>query len=327
LPKVVEVVFKCIRALDYALQRGVIHRDIKPGNILYGLDGDIKVSDFGASFQETASQETTQLSGVGSPAYMSPEQIRLDPLTHQTDIYSLGVVLYKLLTGRLPYNASNPLSLTYEILNVEPTPPSAYRPEVPPVLDEICRHAMKKDLSDRYQNWMEIGKDLSRCFGALRLQGASLSDSEKYALLRSMSFFRDFDDVVLWEALRAGAWRDCPSGTVVIKEGEVGDGFFVLVRGEVSVTLDGSNLAAIKPGGCFGEMLYFQEHTAQRTTTITCDTNITVLEIKARAMRSASDACQVAFQKAFIRVLIDRLTQANRRLADRIEREPAVPSK
>jgi len=321
LPKVVEVVFKCIRALDYAFQRGVIHRDIKPGNILYGPDGDIKVSDFGASFQETPSQETTQLSGVGSPAYMSPEQIRLDALTHQTDIYSLGVVLYKMLTGRLPYNSSNPLSLTYEILNVKPTPPSMFRPDVPAVLDEICLHAIEKDLADRYQSWMEFGKDLSRSFGALRLQGASLSDSEKYALLRSMSFFRDFDDVVLWEALRAAAWRDCPAGTVIIREGDAADGFFVLVRGEAAVTLEGSSLASLEPGACFGEMLYFQDNVAQRSTTITAQTSVTVIEIKARAMRSAGDACQVAFQKAFLRVLIDRLTEANRRLAER--REPA----
>jgi len=319
LPRVVEVVFKCIRALDYALQRGVIHRDIKPGNILYGADGDIKVSDFGASFQEVTSQETTQLSGVGSPAYMSPEQIRLEPLNHQTDLYSLGVVLYKMLTGRLPYTAANPLSLTYEILNVTPSAPSAYRPEVPQVLDEICLRAMEKNLADRYQNWMEIGKDLSKAFGALRLQGASLSDSEKYALLRSMSFFRDFDDVVLWEALRACAWRDCPARTVIIREGDVGDGFFVLVRGEVEVTLEGNGLAELKPGGCFGEMLYFQDRSTQRTTTITARTPVTIVEIKARAMRVASDACQVAFQKAFIRVLIDRLTQTNRRLADRLE--------
>ena len=316
LPKVVEVVFKCIRALDYAVQRGVIHRDIKPGNILYGADGDIKVSDFGASFQEAHSQETTQLSGVGSPAYMSPEQIRLDTLTQQTDIYSLGAVLYKLLTGRLPYSASNPLSLTYEILNVQPVPPSTFRPDVPQVLDEICLRAMQKDPAERYQGWMDMGKDLSHAFGALRLQGASLSDSEKYALLRSMSFFGDFDDVVLWEALRAGAWSDRPAGAVIIREGDVGDGFFVLVRGEVAVTLEGSNLASIKPGGCFGEMLYFQVQSAQRTTTITARTGVTIVEIKALAMRSASDACQVAFQKAFMRVLIDRLTQANRRLAD-----------
>jgi serine/threonine protein kinase len=103
--KVVEIVFKCIRALEYACRHGIIHRDIKPGNILLSQSGETKVSDFGASFQQKM-QETTQISGVGSPAYMSPEQIRMEPLTHQTDIYSLGVTMYRMLTGRLPFVAS-----------------------------------------------------------------------------------------------------------------------------------------------------------------------------------------------------------------------------
>lgn len=188
VPKVVEIAFNCIRALDYAFQRGVVHRDIKPGNLLYSPAGEIKVSDFGASFQEALAHETTQLTGIGSPAYMSPEQIRLEPLNHQTDIYSLGVVIYKLLTGRLPYNASNPLSLTYEILNVQPQPPSTLRPDLPRMLDEICLKAMAKDPAQRYQSWIEFGKELSRAFGVLRSTDAKLSDSEKYADIRVLPF-------------------------------------------------------------------------------------------------------------------------------------------
>ena len=197
LSKVVEVIFKCIRALDYAFQMGVIHRDIKPGNILYSPEGDIKVSDFGASFQEALAQDTTQLTGIGSPAYMSPEQIRLEEVTHQTDIYSLGVVMYKMLTGRLPFNASNQLSLTYEILNVAPPPPSQVRPELPALLDEICLKAMQKNPADRYPTWIEFGKDLSKAFTTLRLAGESISDSAKFNELRTLAFFENFDDVTL----------------------------------------------------------------------------------------------------------------------------------
>ena len=316
LAKVVEIVFKCIRALDYAFQMGVIHRDIKPGNLLYSTDGEIKLSDFGASFQEALSQETTQLTGVGSPAYMSPEQIRCETLNHQTDIYSLGVLMYKLLTGRLPYNASNQLSLTYEILNVDPPPPSAFRPELPALLDRICKKAMAKSLDERYASWIDFGKDLSKAFSALRMMGGSLSDSEKYAELRAMPFFADFDDVVLWEALRIGTWKEIPENTCIIREGDVGDSIFMLIKGDVSVTLERAQLNILKPGGCFGEVLYFSDSPIQRTTTITARTAVTVTEIKARVLRSSSDACQVAFQKAFMRVLIERLTQANRKVAE-----------
>jgi tRNA A-37 threonylcarbamoyl transferase component Bud32 len=316
LSKVVEIIFKCIRALDYAFQNGVIHRDIKPGNILISPEGEIKVSDFGASFQEQTASDTTQLSGVGSPAYMSPEQIRLEDLNHQTDIYSLGVVMYKLLTGRLPFNASNQLSLTYEILNVDPPPPSTLRPELPPLLDDICMRAIRKGLADRYQSWIEFGKDLSRAFGALRLAGETLSDSEKFNELKAMAFFADFDDVVLWEALRIGAWRVIGGGQVIIREGDVGESFYLVVQGEVDVSIGGNSIATVKRGGVFGELLYFSEQATRRTTTIKPTGEVTCIEIKSKALQAASSPCQVSFQKAFMRMLIDRLTQANARLAE-----------
>jgi len=317
LGKVVEIAFKCIRALDFAFQNGVIHRDIKPGNILYSPAGDIKVSDFGASFQESHAADTTQLTGVGSPAYMSPEQVRLEPLSHHTDVYSLGVVMYKLLTGRLPFNASNQLSLTYEILNVQPPPPSTFRPELPPLLDEIVLKALEKKPEARYATWIDFGKDLSRAFASLRLAGESISDSEKFAELRKMPFFADFDDVTLWEALRISAWRQIPRNTTVIQEGEVGDSFFLLLDGEAAVSIEGKQINTVRPGGVFGELLYFPDKTPPRTTSITTSAEITVLQIKTRALRGASDPCQVAFQRAFMRVLIDRLSHANRRLAER----------
>jgi serine/threonine protein kinase len=315
LGKVVEIIFKCIRALDYAFQNGVIHRDIKPGNILHSTEGEIKVSDFGASFQEQLAHDTTQLTGIGSPAYMSPEQVRLEHLTHQTDIYSLGVVMYKLLTGRLPFNASNQLSLTYEILNVEPPPPSTFRPELPPLLDEICLKAIKKLAADRYQTWIDFGKDLSKAFGTLRLAGDALSDSEKFAELRSLAFFEDFDDVVLWEALRISSWRVIPNDTVIIREGEPGDSSYLVVNGEVVVSLSGKPISNIPRGGVFGELLYFSQRLGQRTTTITALGELTVIEIKSKALQVASPTCQVSFQKAFMRVLINRLTEVNAKLA------------
>jgi serine/threonine protein kinase len=317
LSKLVEVIFKCIRALDFAFQLGVIHRDIKPGNILYGPEGDIKVSDFGASFQEALAQDTTQLTGIGSPAYMSPEQIRLEEVTHRTDIYSLGVVMYKLLTGRLPFNASNQLSLTYEILNVAPPPPSQLRPELPELLDEICLKAMQKNPAGRYQTWIEFGKDLSKAFTALRLAGETISDSAKFTELRTLLFFEDFDDVTLWEALRISTWRQIPAKTVIIREGDSGESFYLIVEGEVDVSIQRKSINTVRRGGCFGELLYFSDQVAQRTTTITSVTDLTVVEIKTIALKVASSACQVSFQKAFMRVLIERLTQTNAKLVAR----------
>jgi len=317
LNKVVEIIFKCIRALEYAFQHGVIHRDIKPGNILLSATGETKVGDFGASFQQRHGVETTQITGIGSPAYMSPEQVRMETLDHQTDIYSLGVVMYRLLTGRLPFDASSQAGLHYAILNTQPQRPIMLRPDLPPLLDEIVMKAIQKDPARRYRSWLEFGKDLSQAFVNLRLAGESASDSEKFNKLRNMEFFQDFGDVALWETTRIGSWKTLPADQIIIKEGESGDSVYLLIEGEVGVTLLGKPLNTLKPGACFGEVLYFTGATGRRTTTIVSVSQITVLEIKADALRAATDACQVAFNKAFMRVLIERLTQANLKLAKR----------
>jgi eukaryotic-like serine/threonine-protein kinase len=317
LNKVVEIVFKCIRALEYAFQHGVIHRDIKPGNILLSAAGETKVGDFGASFQQRHGIETTQITGIGSPAYMSPEQIRMESLNQQTDIYSLGVVMYRLLTGRLPFDASSQAGLHYAILNTPALRPLMMRPDLPPLLDEIVMKAMRKDPAERYKSWLEFGKDLSQAFMNLRMAGETASDSEKFNKLRDMEFFQDFGDVALWEVVRIGSWKSISGDTVIIREGDQGDSFYFLIDGEVGVTLLGRPLNTIRPGGVFGEILYFTGSTGRRTTTIVATEQITVLEIKAEALRAATDGCQVAFNKAFMRVLIDRLSQANLKLARR----------
>jgi len=276
-----------------------------------------KVSDFGASFQQRHGQETTQITGVGSPAYMSPEQIRMEDITHQTDIYSLGVVMYRLLTGRLPYEATTQAGLSYAILNSVPARPVTLRPDLPPLLDQIVMKAIEKVPAARHKTWLEFGKELSQAFTTLRLSGASVSDSQKFNELRGMPFFEDFDDVALWEVVRIGSWKTMDAGTVIIREADQGDSFYFLIAGEVGVTLLGKQLNTIKPGGCFGEILYFSGRMGRRTTTITAAGEITVMEIKADALRAATDGCQVGFNKAFMRVLVDRLTQANLRLAGR----------
>ena len=312
--KVVEIIFKCIRALEYACRHGIIHRDIKPANILLSEAGETKVSDFGASFQ-TKLTHTTQISNVGSPAYMSPEQIRGEALTHQTDIYSLGVTMYKLLTGRRAFFAGTQAALAYAILNTEATRPATLRPEVPGLLDAVVMRAMEKDLSMRYPSWLEFGKDLGQAFASLRMAGATVSDSEKFTKLRDCAFFTDFNDIVLWELIRIGAWKSIAAPGVLIREGESGDNFYFLVDGEVDVTLGGKPLATVKAGRCFGELLYFANQAQRRTTTVGNRGPITVMEVKSEAMRAASDACQSAFNKACMRVLIERLVYSNERLA------------
>src|SRR4051795_2278456 len=157
--QVVDIVFKCTRALAYAHMHGVAHRDIKPGNILYAaVPTDVRISDFGLALNVGA--QTTQITGVGSPAYMSPEQIREDVVDHRTDLYSLGVVMYQLLAGKLPFQATNKFSMIYQITQSDPPPPSAKRREAPASLDRIVRRASQKDPARRYHSADEFTEDL-----------------------------------------------------------------------------------------------------------------------------------------------------------------------
>ena len=310
--KVIEIVFKCSKALDYAAKHGVIHRDIKPANIMLSGENDIKITDFGAA--QTTATETTQITGIGSPAYMSPEQVKEMQLTHQTDIFSLGVVLYQMLTGKLPFQANNNYSMIYQIINAEAPAPSAIRPEVPP-LDAIVKRALQKSTADRYQSWEEISHELVAVFGNLQKPEKNIPDSEKFNALRKLIFFKNFADVELWEVLRVTSWGKFGPGQVLIKEGDIGKSFFILAAGEVKISKQGKLLNVLRAGDCFGEMAYLGKKQFQRTASVTSSTDITVIEIKAEALAQASELCRHNFNGAFLEILVDRLSMANTRLS------------
>jgi len=312
--RILEIVYKCARALDYAAREGVIHRDIKPANILLSSESDIKISDFGAALN--VSSESTQISGVGSPAYMSPEQVREQSLTYQTDIFSLGVVFYQLLTGRLPFLGTNNYSIIYQIINVEPSPPSKFRNDVPAAVDAIVLKMLCKDTAERYQTWSDVAGDLIGVISGSPAQAKSgIPEAEKFNTLRNLAFFRQFSDVELWEVLRLGSWHRLPKGTVLIQEGDIGSSFYILTGGEVQVKKQDLVLNVLRTGECFGEMAYLGKQKFQRSASVTALTEVTVLEIRAETLPKASELCRHHFNGAFLELLVDRLSAANLRLS------------
>ena len=310
---VAEVMYKCCKALEYAQYQGVIHRDIKPANILVCGQSDIKISDFGAAL--VVNQQTTQVSGVGSPAYMSPEQVDEQPLTHQTDIYSLGVTMFQLLTGKLPFEARNNYSLIYQIMHVEAQPARTLRPEIPPELDAIVQRAMQKDLSRRYPAWDEFARDLVGFFNRNVVTPTEIFDVEKFDILRALAFFKNFSDVELWEVLRLGAWRKVRSGDTILHEGDRGREFFILGHGVVQVIKQGSLLSTLYKGDCFGEMAHLSERDFMRTTDVVAESDVTLMEINPDVLQRATDGCRFQIDHAFLRLLVQRLDGANTRIS------------
>ncbi|HET9323526.1 MAG TPA: Stk1 family PASTA domain-containing Ser/Thr kinase [Gaiellaceae bacterium] len=153
-----------LRALGFAHRGGVIHRDVKPHNVLLSPDGTeqrYKVTDFGIS-RTSASQMTEAGSIVGTAQYLSPEQARGAPVDQRSDIYSVGVVLYELLTGRLPFTGETPLEIAMKHLSEIPKPPSSLRPEVPPDLDMVVLRALAKDPAERFESAEEMDEELAR---------------------------------------------------------------------------------------------------------------------------------------------------------------------
>jgi len=145
----------------------------------------------------------------------------------------------------------------------------------------------------------------------------SISDTEKFNTIKALAFFRGFRDVEIWETVRIANFRRIQPEKIVIREGDVGENFYVIAAGQAQVTKADNPLDILDAGDCFGEILYFEDSKAKRITTISSITLLTAIEIKAAALKKASDACQKQFNQAFLRILIDRLDTANSRLSTR----------
>ena len=319
MERVVELVFKCTRALDFANQQGIIHRDIKPANLLLKgddpLTAEIKISDFGAAIVD--SSERTVVSGVGSPAYMSPQQVREIPLDHRTDIYSLGVVMFQLLTGNLPFQGENNYNTIYQIINSDPPLPSSMRKDIPSELDAIVMRAIEKDVDLRYQKWDEFAHDLTQVFRSkrLKLRAKDYAETEKFDTLRQIPFFAAFSDVEIWEALRFSEWKDFSENETLIQDGEKGDFFCFVVEGELMVTKNNRLLCSLSAGDCFGEMAAIDDAHV-RIANVVSLTPARIITIKEAALAQASISCRMNFYKALLGVLIKRLAKATERLAE-----------
>jgi len=160
IDEALDIAAQVAQGLAKAHESGIIHRDIKPGNIIVSKDGIVRIVDFGLA--KLAGQTVLTKTGrtLGTVAYMSPEQARGEQVDQRTDIWSLGAVLYEMLTGKRPFESEYEQALVYSILNAQPKPMQHLRPELPEALETICRRAMAKDPSERYQHATELIKDL-----------------------------------------------------------------------------------------------------------------------------------------------------------------------
>ncbi len=318
--RTVQIAYKCCKALEYANGCGVVHRDIKPANIMLRPDFDIKLSDFGAAQLERA--DVTQVAGVGSPAYMSPEQIRGgEEIDFRSDMFSLGGVLYHMLTGTRPFGGANAWELIEQIMGKNPEAPAVLRPGVPPALDGIVLRALGKARDDRYPDWQAFAADLEKHLALDDSGGASLSDAEEFNAMRRLAFFRRFSDAELWEVVRAGRCRKAAAGAELIREGQVDDHIYVLAAGLLKVTQKGKLLNAVSPGDCVGEMVYARRGTLPRSATVTAVEPSWVLGLRVADIDGFSASCRARFSEAFLAAMAERLSMLGGRLLSLLQEQ------
>jgi serine/threonine-protein kinase len=161
--QVLDIVAQVAQGLAYAHEHDIVHRDVKPSNIMVVRDGHVKITDFGIARMASSAVRTQTGMVLGSPKYMSPEQVMGKAIDQRSDIFSLGVMLYEMLTGQAPFNGENVNAIMYQTLNAVPVPPNSLNSAVPEMLNFIVAKALAKGLEDRYQNAKDFADDLRAC--------------------------------------------------------------------------------------------------------------------------------------------------------------------
>jgi serine/threonine protein kinase len=304
-----EIIIAACRALDFAHQKDVVHRDIKPSNIMLNKSKDVKITDFGIA---QITDQTASKGIIGSPSYMSPEQVKEEPITPLSDIFSLGCVLYEMLTGEQAFPGDNYFSIMYKIINEEPPPVNRLRPEIPEILEQITRKALSKDHTKRYQTCMDLAFDLRVALRGLK-QDAVREDKAEDVIdyTHNIQFFSSFTKPQVKAILDAANVIKVPKETSVVREGEIDDSFFIILSGQASVRKNDRQIAVIGRGECFGEMAYLSGES--RSATVIADTDCILMKISAMLLDKAPQEIQLLFLKRFSMTLLRRLSASQKK--------------
>lgn len=312
LDRLIDILYKVCNGLEYANKMGVLHRDIKPSNILLGKDNSVKISDFGSAF--LLNSDLTQVDTVGTLPFMAPEHFRQSRPTIQSDIYAVGVMAYQLLTGTLPFNANSKDAIIYQKLHGEAIPLENRRQDLPQSLRFAVNRAMHPDKDHRYTTWKEFCDDLAMAIPQVARPEETRFESSLFGIIRNLPFFSNFSDVEVWETVGISCWKKYESNEPIVKEGDVSKSFYIISGGAAVVTKSGVVLSNLGKGDCFGEMAFIDEVRNTRLATVTANSDINLIEFNGDSLLQASDRLQSCFAKAFLNLMVTRLSATNHRL-------------
>ncbi|NNE62443.1 MAG: protein kinase [Gammaproteobacteria bacterium] len=312
--QIIDIIYQCAKGLDYVHRQGVIHRDLKPGNIMLSVEGEVKIMDFSIAHVDVGFDgDDSELQG--SPMYMPPEQLSEEKrLVFQSDIYSLGAVMYALLARKAPFKASSLESLIYKISNLDPQSLLEIRPDTPEHVIEIVEKAMQKIIYDRYETAKSFASALGSCYGRLREVGENIDMQEKWKTLRYLNFFKDFNDNQITDVVNASEWKEYTKGEIILTEGEKETSFYIISKGGVEVVRKDTVIGVMKQGDCFGEIAFMTRRP--RVATIKARTNVSLMCVSTSLMEQAPVETQLQYYRIFLENLIIRLSQATDKLVE-----------
>ncbi|MBF0319410.1 MAG: protein kinase [Nitrospirae bacterium] len=327
LSEKLRIIIDTARTLHYAHQRGVIHRDIKPANIMLLKNSSIKIMDFGIAMLTSSSEGQAAQGGLlGTPAYMSPEQINGLALDRQTDIFSLGVLAYELLSGRKPFTAESIPMLMDKILNADPTPLHNANPRLDAALGKLVSKALAKNKELRCQSASEFADSLDMYASQMDMERTQdISSVRNYdkrvladTLKKKYTFFSDFTTEELLKIISISTYKTYKKDAGIFNEGDIGTKMFIIVSGSVRITKVFENneeetlLAVLKAGECFGEMAVMD--ASPRFAAAKAESDCVTIAISDVILRNSEPVLCLKLYKNLAAVLSDKLRNSNVRI-------------
>ncbi|MBF0569124.1 MAG: protein kinase [Nitrospirae bacterium] len=338
----VKLLVQVASALHYAHQRGVIHRDIKPANIMLVIsehtktrDYQAKIMDFGIAMLSSSKSAIHKADRVlGTPSYMSPEQVTGGELDRQTDVFSLGAMSYEFLTGRKPFPAADLPTLFNKIKTETPPPPHSIQKDIPLILSNCVMKALEKDKEKRLQSAGEFADEME-----IYLSRAEMLDTQKIAALmdtadrefllnlkRHYTFFADFSLEELNKIYNISSKHAYKKDEEIFKEGSIGNRMYIIMSGQVKITKTSQGnttetlLNVLKPGDCFGEMSLMD--SAPRFATATALTQCSLVAINEVVLRNSEPKLCLKLYKNLALTLSDRLRKSDEKVNALLSKYP-----